>query len=80
MPIAKLKATNTLDVMKSEEGNDSLDAIIRQAIGKESFLNFSRAGDSSRQFFELLRALEQQGTSKFYTTNIPNIIIVRGTY
>ncbi|XP_024029209.1 uncharacterized protein LOC21389944 isoform X2 [Morus notabilis] len=64
MPIPKLKAANTLDVMKSEEGNDSLDAVIRQAIGKEPFLSFSKAGDSSVQFIQLLQALEQQaGTS-----------------
>ncbi|XP_062120376.1 uncharacterized protein LOC133834705 isoform X2 [Humulus lupulus] len=63
MPIAKLKAANIPDVMKPEEGNDSLDAIIKQAIGKESFLNFSRAGDSSAQFIQLLHALEQQGSS-----------------
>ena len=44
MPIAKLKAANTPVVMKPEEENDSLDAIIKQAIGNESFLNFSRAG------------------------------------
>ncbi|KAG6574188.1 hypothetical protein SDJN03_28075, partial [Cucurbita argyrosperma subsp. sororia] len=43
MPVAKLKNSNYPDVMKSEEGNDSLDTIIRQAIGKEPFLSFSRA-------------------------------------
>lgn len=63
MPIPNLKAANTLDVMKSEEGNDSLDAVIRQAIGKEPFLSFPKAGDSSVQFIQLLQALEQQGMS-----------------
>lgn len=61
MPIAKLKASNTPDAMKSEDGNDSLDTIIRQAIGKEPFLSFSRAGDSPVQWIQLLHALDQQG-------------------
>ncbi|XP_030501370.2 uncharacterized protein LOC115716661 isoform X1 [Cannabis sativa] len=75
MPIAKLKAANTLDVMKPEEGNDSLDAIIKQAIGKESFLNFSRAGDSSAQFIQLLHALEQQAgsSSRIESLSTPTI-------
>ncbi|XP_015888857.1 uncharacterized protein LOC107423753 isoform X1 [Ziziphus jujuba] len=60
MPIAKLKASNTPDAMKSEDGNDSLDTIIRQAIGKEPFLSFSRAGDSPVQWIQLLHALDQQ--------------------
>lgn len=47
--------------MKSEEGNDSLDTIIRQAIGKEPFLSFSRAGESPVQWIQLLHALDQQG-------------------
>ncbi|KAK8283837.1 hypothetical protein V6Z12_D08G120700 [Gossypium hirsutum] len=48
------------DVMKSEEPNDSLDTFIRQAIGKEPLLSFSRAGDSSVQWIQLLHALDQQ--------------------
>lgn len=62
MPVAKLKATSSADVMKSEEPNDSLDTFIRQAIGKEPLLSFSRAGDSSVQWIQLLHALDQQGT------------------
>ncbi|KAK8340652.1 hypothetical protein V6Z11_A08G114200 [Gossypium hirsutum] len=46
--------------MKSEEPNDSLDTFIRQAIGKEPLLSFSRAGDSSVQWIQLLHALDQQ--------------------
>ncbi|XP_022724349.1 uncharacterized protein LOC111281037 isoform X2 [Durio zibethinus] len=46
--------------MKSEEPNDSLDTFIRQAIGKESFLSFSRAGDNPVQWIQLLHALDQQ--------------------
>lgn len=64
MPIPKLKAANTLDAMKTEEGNDSLDAIIRQTIGKGPLLSFSKAGDSSVQFMQLLHALEQQEISR----------------
>ncbi|GMI95432.1 hypothetical protein like AT4G25610 [Hibiscus trionum] len=60
MPVAKLKAANSADVMKSEEPNDSLDTFIRQAIGKEPLLSFSRAGDSSVQWIQLLHALDQQ--------------------
>ncbi|KAL4325380.1 hypothetical protein GQ457_11G032670 [Hibiscus cannabinus] len=60
MPVAKLKAASSADVMKSEEPNDSLDTFIRQAIGKEPLLSFSRAGDSSVQWIQLLHALDQQ--------------------
>lgn len=63
MPIAKLKGSNTPDAMKSDDGNDSLDTIIRQAIGKDPLLSFPRAGsgDSSVQWIQLLNALDQQG-------------------
>ncbi|XVE64245.1 hypothetical protein DITRI_Ditri07aG0085900 [Diplodiscus trichospermus] len=60
MSVAKLKAANSADVMKSDEPNDSLDTFIRQAIGKEPFLSFSRAGDSPVQWIQLLHALDQQ--------------------
>ncbi|XP_022738779.1 uncharacterized protein LOC111291365 isoform X2 [Durio zibethinus] len=46
--------------MKSEEPNDSSDTFIRQAIGKEPFLSFSRAGDSPVQWIQLLHALDLQ--------------------
>ncbi|XP_061999928.1 uncharacterized protein LOC133717261 isoform X1 [Rosa rugosa] len=58
MPIAKLKAPNT-DAMKSEEGNDSIDTIIRQ-VAKEPSISFSRAGDSPVPWIQLLHALDQQ--------------------
>lgn len=64
MPVAKLKASNTTDVVKVEEGNESLDTFIKQAIGKEPLLSFSRNGDSSVQWIQLLQALDQQGTNK----------------
>lgn len=60
MPVAKLKASNVTDVVKAEEGNDSLDTFIKQAIGKEPLLSFSRNGDSSVQWIQLLQALDQQ--------------------
>ena len=65
MPVAKLKAPNTTEVVKAEEGNESLDTFIKQAIGKEPLLSFSRNGDSSVQWIQLLQALDQQGTCKF---------------
>uniref|UniRef100_A0A5B7ARF1 C2H2-type domain-containing protein n=1 Tax=Davidia involucrata TaxID=16924 RepID=A0A5B7ARF1_DAVIN len=60
MPVAKLRPNSTPDAMKSEEGNDSLDTFIRQAIGKEPYLSFSRTGDSPVQWIQLLHALDQQ--------------------
>ncbi|KAE8721650.1 putative receptor protein kinase [Hibiscus syriacus] len=60
MPVAKLKASSSADVMKSEEPNDSLYTFTRQTIGKEPLLSFSRAGDSSVQWIQLLHALDQQ--------------------
>lgn len=65
MPLPKLKASGAVDTMKVDDGNDSLDTFIRQAIGKEPFLSFSRANDSPVQWVQLLHALDQQGTSKF---------------
>lgn len=62
MPVANLRASNTTDVVKSEEGNDSLDTIIKQAIGKEPLLSYTRNGDSSVQWIQLLQALDQPGT------------------
>ncbi|KAK6155682.1 hypothetical protein DH2020_009930 [Rehmannia glutinosa] len=56
MPAAKL---GTLNAMKSEEGNDSLDTFIRQAIGKEPLLPFTRTADSPVQWIQLLHALDQ---------------------
>ncbi|XAR71708.1 hypothetical protein NMG60_11018101 [Bertholletia excelsa] len=48
MPVAKLRAGSTSDVMKSEEGNDSIDTLIRQAIG-----------NSPVQLIQLLHVLDQ---------------------
>jgi hypothetical protein len=54
MPVAKLKASNSPELMKSEEGNDPVDTIIRQAIGKEPFLSFSRVRVNPVQWIQLL--------------------------
>ncbi|TXG70938.1 hypothetical protein EZV62_005873 [Acer yangbiense] len=59
MPVAKLKAPNTTEVVKAEEGNESLDTFIKQAIGKEPLLSLSRNGDSPVQWIQLLQALDQ---------------------
>lgn len=59
MPIVKLRPSGTPDAMKSE-GNDSLDTFIKQAIGKEPPLSFSRTGDNPVQWIQLLHALDQQ--------------------
>ncbi|XP_021730062.1 uncharacterized protein LOC110697036 isoform X2 [Chenopodium quinoa] len=60
MPLPQIKAAGAADAMKTEDGNDSLDTFIRQAIGKEPFLSFSRANDSPVQWIQLLHALDQQ--------------------
>lgn len=61
MPVAKLTASGTPNFMKPEDGNDSLDTLIRQAVGKEPFLSFPRAGgDRPAQWIQLFHALEQQ--------------------
>ncbi|KAL0304280.1 UNVERIFIED_CONTAM: hypothetical protein Sradi_6296100 [Sesamum radiatum] len=59
MPAAKLCSGGTHNAMKSEEGSDSLDTFIRQAIGKEPLLPFSRNADSPVQWIQLLHALDQ---------------------
>ncbi|KAG1359599.1 hypothetical protein COCNU_08G010450 [Cocos nucifera] len=51
-------------VKPEKVGQDPLDNFIKQAIGKEPFLSFSRAGDSPVQWIQLLHALDQQGSSK----------------
>ncbi|KNA24301.1 hypothetical protein SOVF_017070 [Spinacia oleracea] len=60
MPLPKIKASGVADAMKVDDGNDSLDTFIRQAIGKEPSLSFSRANDSPVQWIQLLHALDQQ--------------------
>lgn len=51
------------DVMTPEEGNDSsLDTFIRDAIGRQPLLSFSRPDDKPVQWIQLLNALDQPGT------------------
>ncbi|KAL1555114.1 hypothetical protein AAHA92_15592 [Salvia divinorum] len=59
MPAAKLCSSETLNAMKSEVGNDSLDTIISQAIGKEPLLPIPRTVDSPVQWIQLFQALDQ---------------------
>uniref|UniRef100_A0A6M2ELG5 C2H2-type domain-containing protein n=1 Tax=Populus davidiana TaxID=266767 RepID=A0A6M2ELG5_9ROSI len=48
------------DVMRPEEGNDSsLDTFIRDAIGRQPLLSFSRPNDKPVQWIQLLHALDQ---------------------
>ncbi|KAE9618289.1 putative transcription factor C2H2 family [Lupinus albus] len=46
--------------METGHNNDSLDTVIGQAFGKESFLSFPRADDNPIQWIQLLHALDQQ--------------------
>ena len=64
MPVAKLSTGGTLDSMKSGDGNDSLDTVSRQTVGKEPHISLSRTGDIPVQWIQLLQALDQQGTGK----------------
>ncbi|KAL3630623.1 hypothetical protein CASFOL_023607 [Castilleja foliolosa] len=59
MPAAKLCTSGTLDAMKPEEGNDSLDTFIGQAIVKDPILPFTRTAESHVQWVQLLHALDQ---------------------
>ncbi|XP_026379679.1 uncharacterized protein LOC113274531 isoform X1 [Papaver somniferum] len=67
MPAANLRSSNNLDAMmfgqnlvKADETNDSLDTFIRQAIGKEPVLPYSRAADSPIQWIQFLSSLDPQ--------------------
>ncbi|CAF2149870.1 unnamed protein product [Brassica napus] len=44
-----------------QEGNDSLDMLIRRAVGKDPFLTFHRPENSPVQLFQLLNTLERPG-------------------
>ncbi|CAK7337318.1 unnamed protein product [Dovyalis caffra] len=56
-----VKPVNSItDVMRPEEGNDSsLDTVIKDAIGKQPLLSFSRPNDNPVQWIQLLHALDQ---------------------
>lgn len=60
MPAEKPKTATSLDVMKSEEPKDSIDNIIRHAIGRDSFTPFQRAENSPVQWIQMFQALDQQ--------------------
>ncbi|CAE6177109.1 unnamed protein product [Arabidopsis arenosa] len=44
-----------------QDGNDSLDMLIRRAVGKDPFLSFPRPENSPVQLFQLLHTLERPG-------------------
>lgn len=62
MSVRKVKACSTLSATNPEQ--DSIDSLIRQAIGKEPFLSLSRSGDSPVHLIQLLHAFDQQGSDK----------------
>ncbi|KAH9611079.1 hypothetical protein KSS87_018982 [Heliosperma pusillum] len=57
MALLKLKPA---DLMNSGSGNDSIDTFVRQTMGKEPYISFSRANENPVQWIQLLSALEQQ--------------------
>ncbi|GAB2223629.1 hypothetical protein Droror1_Dr00017770 [Drosera rotundifolia] len=63
MPVDRVKTSALGDLMKSEEENNSIDTCVRQAIGKDLFLSFTRAGDSPVQWFQLFNAFDQPDIS-----------------
>jgi hypothetical protein len=44
-----------------QDGNDSLDMLIRRAVGKDPFLSFPRPENTPVQLFQLLHTLERPG-------------------
>lgn len=72
MPVTKLMTTGTIDSMRSNDGNEGVDTFVRQTIGKEPLLSFSRAGESSVQWIQLLHALDQQGTIEVFFMSTVN--------
>lgn len=70
MSVAKLSEGGTLDSMKS--GDEPLDTVIGQTIGKEPHLSFSKTGESPVQWIQLLHAFDQQGTGKSTHRNALN--------
>lgn len=44
-----------------QDGNDSLDMLIRRAVGKDPFLSFPRPDNNPVQLFQLLHNLERPG-------------------
>ncbi|VVA92648.1 unnamed protein product [Arabis nemorensis] len=50
-----------MELVKQQDGNDSLDMLIRRAVGKDPFLSFPRPENSPVQLFQLLHTLERPG-------------------
>lgn len=67
MPVAQpTAASGTLDVMKTEDGKDSVDTLVKQANGLEPVLYYPRIGESSVQWLQFLQALEQPGICYYF--------------
>ncbi|CAI8593703.1 unnamed protein product [Vicia faba] len=64
MSVAKLKASDTTDVMRTEDG---IETIIRQAIGKEPLFYFPRVSDSPGQLIPFLHAFDPQGVGNVFS-------------
>ncbi|CAH9069874.1 unnamed protein product [Cuscuta europaea] len=58
MSVAKLSTFSTLDASRSDEGNNSLDTLVRQAIGKQPVLTFSRLDDNPVQWVQLIHGYQ----------------------
>ncbi|KAL0763206.1 hypothetical protein Bca101_079357 [Brassica carinata] len=52
---------NPLNSMVKQDGNDSLDMLIRRAVGKDPFLSFPMPDNNPVQLFQLLHNLERPG-------------------
>ncbi|CAI9092255.1 OLC1v1027448C1 [Oldenlandia corymbosa var. corymbosa] len=59
MPVPRLTGPGSIDYMRADDGNESLDALLPQTIGKEPLISFSRSGDNPVQLIQLLHALDQ---------------------
>lgn len=62
MPVGTLSTGGALSSMIPEEGSDALDTLIKQAIGRDHLLPFSRTSDSPVQWIQLLNGLDQPGS------------------
>jgi len=52
--------SNSMELVK-QDGSDSLDMLIRRAVGKDPFLSFPRPENTPVQLFQLLHTLERPG-------------------
>lgn len=58
-----------------QDGNDSLDMLIRRAVGKDPFLSFPRPENSPVQLFQLLHTLERPGICLIFSHLIGFVVI-----